>query len=186
MRTRVVVAGVLAGLTVFVWSFVSHELLPLGEAGVSALPDQYAVLDGLAAGVPDAGFYFFPFETDAAKMEEAFRTRPRGILVLTPASEPFHFGRALATEAATNVLAGLLAAFVLAAVGPLGWGRRLAFGAALGAFASLSIDFSYWNWYGFPTEYLASQLLDQVLGWSLAALLAGWWLARKVTVTPQT
>ncbi len=186
MRTRVVVAGVLAGLTVFVWNFISHELLPLGEAGVSALPDQATVLDGLAAGVPEAGFYFFPYETDPVKMKEAFRTRPRGILAITPASEPFDFGRSVAIEATTSVLAGLLAAFVLAAVGPIGWGRRLAFGAALGAFASLSIDFSYWNWYGFPSEYLASQLCDQVVGWSLAALVAGWWLSRRVTVTSRT
>ena len=32
--------------------------------------------------------------------------------------------------------------------------------------------------YGFPTAYLAAQMIDQVVGWSLAALLLGWRLGR--------
>ena len=53
MNVRVVVAGALAGLTVFLWTTVSHTALPLGEAGLSPLPDQENLLrtfGGVATG----------------------------------------------------------------------------------------------------------------------------------------
>ena len=41
-------------------------------------------------------------------------------------------------------------------------------------FAVLAIEVSYWNWYQFPTEYLAGQALDHVAGGLVAGLvLAG-------------
>ena len=100
---------------------------------------------------------------------------------MTPAAgQPFGFGRRLVTEATIDVAGGILAAFLAVAAGLGGatLGRRLAFGAALGAFASLAIDFSYWNWYGFPSDYLAAQLVTAIVGWSLAALVLGWRLPR--------
>ncbi len=181
MNARVVVAGLLAGLTVFVWSAISHMALPLGEVGISPLPVPGELLPAIRERVPESGFYAFPWDEDAAKRAAALRTEPRGILVVTPASQPFSFGGALATEAATNIAGGLLAAFLFAGLGTslVGIGQRLAFGAALGAFASLAIDFSYWTWDGFPTEYLAAQLVDHIVGWSLAALVIGWRLGKR-------
>lgn len=175
MNGRIVGAGVLAGLVVFAWSAISHMALPLGEMGVSALPAAEAVQPVLNSNVPQGGLYYFPWEKDPAKQEEALRANARGILVLTPATEPFSFGKLLATEAATNIAGGIFAAFLFAAagLGTAGIGRQLAFGATLGGFASLAIDFSYWNWYGFPLNYVAAQLVDAVVAWSLAALVMG-------------
>jgi hypothetical protein len=181
MNPRVLLAGLLAGLTVFLWSAVSHMALPLGEIGVQAVPNADTVLPVLRSNVTANGLYLFPFETDARKWEEAYKTNPRGILVLTPPGQPIGFGRLLATEAVTNIAGGILAAFlfVAAGLGAAGIGPKLAFGAALGGFASLAIDFSYWNWYGFPSNYLAAQLVDAVVGWSLAAVVLGLVLKRR-------
>ncbi|KAB2966897.1 MAG: hypothetical protein F9K18_04975 [Thermoanaerobaculia bacterium] len=181
MNLRVVVAGVFAGLTVFLWSTLSHTALPLGEAGISPLPDQENLLRTLGGAASGRRLHVFPWYEDPAKMTEAMRTSPRGLLALSPASEPFSMGTALAKEAVSDVVGGLFLAFLLAASGAAlgGWVHRVAFGAALGAFASTAIDFSYATWYGFPTTYLAAQLTDQVVGWALAALVAGWWLARR-------
>jgi hypothetical protein len=181
MNVRVVVAGVLAGLTVFLWSAVSHMALPLGQAGLTPLPDQENLLRTLEGTATERRLYVFPWYEDGARMAEAMRTSPRGLLALTPARDEFSMGAAMAKEATSNVVGGLFLAFLLAASGAAlgGWGHRVAFGAALGAFASTAIDFSYSTWYGFPTTYLAAQLADQVVGWALAALVAGWWLARR-------
>lgn len=155
-------------------------LLPVGELGVSQLPEQEAVLAFLRDHVTEHRFYVFPWSEDPAELERAYATQPHGVLALTPPGEPFSFGRLLAGEAVSNLLGGLLAAVLFAAAAPRlgGWGRRIGFGAALGAFATLAIDVSYWNWYGFPTVYLAAQFVDSVVGWSLAALVLGWWLGR--------
>ena len=175
MNRRVILAGVLAGLTVWVWSAISHMALPLGEIGVQPLPNEAAMLESIDESVKANGLYFFPFEQDPAKWHEAYRTKPHGILVATPAGQPMSFGRRLAMEALSNVAAAILAAFLFVAsgLGAASLGSKLAFGASLGGFALLCIDFSYWNWYGFPSDYLAAQLVDSVVGWSLAALVLG-------------
>lgn len=175
MNGRIVMAGVLAGITVFVWGMAAHMALTIGEIGVKPIPAAESVLPVLKNNVTERGLYIFPWEEDEAKWEESYRSNPRGILVVTPAAQPFSFGKLLATEAATNIAGGIFAAFlfVAAGLGAAGIGRKLAFGATLGAFASLAIDFSYWNWYGFPTDYLAAQLFDSVVAWSLAAVTIG-------------
>lgn len=181
MNGRVILAGALAGLTVFVWSAISHMALPLGEIGVQPIPNEAALMKTFNENFQANGLYFFPFEQDAAKWDEAYRKNPHGILALTPAGKPMSFPKLLLTEAATNIAAGILAAFlfVAAGLGAAGIGPRIAFGAALGGFASLTIDFSYWNWYGFPTDYLAAQLVDAVIAWSLAAVVLGLVLRRR-------
>ena len=42
--------------------------------------------------------------------------------------------------------------------------------ALLGLFASLSIDVSYWNWDGFPTDFMRSAVIEQTAGWGLSGL----------------
>ena len=51
------------------------------------------------------------------------------------------------------------------------YGRRLALVAIFGLAAWLSIEVSYWNWYGFPANYALAQLIDQVGGFLVAGLL---------------
>ncbi len=40
---RIVVAGILGGLVVFVWGWLSHAVLPLGTVGIKNLPNEDAV-----------------------------------------------------------------------------------------------------------------------------------------------
>ncbi len=186
MRGRVLMAGVLAGVAVFLWGMVSHMALPLGEAGISKLPAEAEVLAVLAAEVPEGGLYLFPAEEDPAKWEEAYRTKPHGLLVMAPAGEPLAFARRLTVELATNLVGGLLVALLFAAGLPatVTWRSGLVAGAVLGCFATVAIDLSYANWYGFPAAYALAQLVDQVAGWALAGAVAGWLLGRGRAPVP--
>ena len=38
--------------------------------------------------------------------------------------------------------------------------KRMLLSAALGFFAWMSIDVSYWNWYEFPSSYAMAQMID--------------------------
>ena len=60
MAKRVVIAGILGGLTMFVWLFVAHEFLPLGEMGVGEIPTEGPVLSTMQSAIPQAGLYLFP------------------------------------------------------------------------------------------------------------------------------
>src|SRR5262245_40826142 len=108
MNRRAILAGVLAGLTVFFWSFLSHMALPLGEIGVRQLPNQSAVMAALSENVKTAGFYYYPFDKDMAQHDALLKTNPHGVLVYTPPGE-VSFGKLLATEALSNVAGGILA-----------------------------------------------------------------------------
>jgi len=186
MDARKVVVGLLAGLVVFVWGMVSHMALPLGEAGFSTLPAEDAVLSALSQHVPEGGLYLFPREEDPRKWEESYRTKPHGFLVLSPAGEPLAIGRRLVVELLTNLVGGLLLAFLFAGGLPaaLNWRSGLVAGVAVAGFAVVAIDLSYANWYGFPTKYAVAQLVDHAVGWGLAGALIGWRLGLPLTAKP--
>src|SRR3954471_1858955 len=58
---RLLIAGVVAGLGLFVWEAVAHTFTPLGEMGLSTLPNEAAVRAALAAQIGNVdGLYIFP------------------------------------------------------------------------------------------------------------------------------
>lgn len=61
MSTRVLLAGILGGIAMFVWSAIAHMVLPLGEAGFREIPDEQSVVGAMNSAIGDqAGFYIFP------------------------------------------------------------------------------------------------------------------------------
>src|SRR5207245_8179124 len=61
MTTRAFLAAILGGIAMFIWSFIAHDLLPLGEMGMRDFKDEAAVLDALKTNLGDAhGLYHFP------------------------------------------------------------------------------------------------------------------------------
>jgi hypothetical protein len=179
MNGRIGVAALLGGLVVFVWGALSHMVTELGEMGVQKLPNEAPVLAALKEHAPAGGLYLFPFEEDESKWEAAYADNPSGIASYAPAGTPLAFGRRLGLEFVTNVVGTLFAVLLLGGAGALATvAQRVLAGAALGAFASISINASYTIWYNFPTAYLVGQTLDQVVAWVLGLLVAGWWLAR--------
>src|SRR5437588_12152785 len=60
--TRIILAGILGGIAMFVWSSIAHMALPLGKTGVKELPNQQAIFAALQAGLGDkgGGLYLFP------------------------------------------------------------------------------------------------------------------------------
>ena len=60
MNGRVVVAGILGGLVVFVWGTTSHMVLTLSRMGVAPLPSQKKVLEVMGESVKEQRIYIFP------------------------------------------------------------------------------------------------------------------------------
>ena len=177
---RVIIAGLAAGVAVFLWSAVAHMALPLGSAGISIFTDEAPVLEALKAHVPKPGLYFFPgmdmsgraTAEEEKAWQEKYRTGPHGILVFHPEGEEPMAARQLGLELAADLVAGLILAGVLALI-PLPSLRRGAIAALLGAFAWFSISASTWIWYGFPAAFVLAEAADQVVGWFLASVVAG-------------
>src|SRR5215813_13257763 len=155
---RVIVAAIVGGIIVFVWSAIAHLFTPLGTMGFSALPDEARVMESFRA-VPSSGMYFFPYMDMKKKptaeeqkaYEEKVKAGPSGILVITKGGGATMSGKSLGSEFASNVAAALIAALLVSSM--IGGYFKRAFAVALmGLFGVISLLVSYWIWYGFPTE----------------------------------
>jgi hypothetical protein len=181
---QILLAAILGGLTLFVWMYVAHDLLGLGEMGVGEIPNEAVVLSAMRAAIPEPGFYIFPgaglgpkatmAERKAAMPEymKKYEQSPHGILVYHPASGPFNFGAALGREFALNVLQALLAAWLVAGVASgRGYSARVGVVVVAGVLVALSTNVEYWNWYQFPGNYVAGYMTTQIMGFVLAGLV---------------
>jgi hypothetical protein len=185
MAKRVAIAGILGGMAMFVWLFVAHEFLPLGEMGVGEIPNEATVLTAMQSAIPLGGLYLFPGfglgpNPSSQQRKEAmpaymkkYEQSPHGILVYHPASGAFPFGAALAREGLLNLVEGLLAAWLLAWAAPArAYGARVGFVLLAGSLATLTTNAEYWNWYEFPSSYTAGYMITQLIGYTLVGLIA--------------
>ena len=187
MTNRILLAGLLGGLALFLWEFVAHELTPLGEAGISTLSNEAAVRSALKQAIPHGGLYYFPAPTDVSKeamnkaMEEA-RNGPYGLMVFYPYGVPVMTPRQLVTQFVLDVAAMLLAAWLLAQLPSAGFAGRFLFVASLGLLPGLRSHIPLWNWYHFPRTYAAAGIGIDLGGF----IIAGFILARVVQSRSKT
>jgi hypothetical protein len=94
---------------------------PLGEAGITEIPNESAVLNSMQSNIGDkAGLYIFPGlglgenasreeKSQAMKgMQQRIAANPSGILMYHPSRRQFAFSKALAVEFSTELLEALL------------------------------------------------------------------------------
>ncbi len=177
---RAGVGALLAGLVVFVWQFISHVVLPLGEVGSSGLPAEETMLESFRDNLPEAGLYLFPgqMDDDMETLQEKYARGPVGLLSYRPGGgdlmEPAQLGRQLILD----ILAGALLVWLLIRANAT-LPNAIAIGAALGLFAMLTVNAPQWNWFSFPLSFTLAQGADVIIGWALGGAVAGWWVNRR-------
>jgi hypothetical protein len=190
---KILLAGVLGGIVMFIWTSIAHMFLPLGEAGVGEIPNESAVLSAMQSNIGDqTGLYIFPGlgvgknatrqEKNEAMKQSAAKasTGPSGILMYHP-TRPFSFGKLMGIEFGTELLEAILAVFLLAQTRIASFAGRVGFVLVAGILAAIATNVSYWNWYGFPDVYIASYMLIQVIGFFCVGIVAALML-RKTSV----
>ncbi len=175
---RIIIAGIVAGIIVFVWGAVTHIVLPLGEIGLNteATPSEAAVLEALK-GLPESGIYMMPgldasITDEDAQMkaqQDAWTAGPAAVVVLQKDGGPT-MGVALGQQFLASVLAGCVAAMVLAGCS-CGYFCRVLIVALMGLFAWFNTDASLWIWYGFSNDYTLMTGMNLVAGWLIAGIV---------------
>jgi hypothetical protein len=186
MTMRVLIAGILGGIAMYIWSIIAHVALPLGQVGFSQMPDEAAVLSAAQAsnGAKD-GLYIFPWIDPKdpqmmQRMNAAMKTNPSGLLLYhAPGHGVTDMAAPMLAEFLKEVLQALIAAFLvsLAAVSTY-WGR-VGVVTLVGVVAAVTTNVSYWIWYGFPADYSLAAVFIELVDYTAAGLAIAWWLGRK-------
>jgi hypothetical protein len=192
---KIFLAGFLGAVAMFIWTSIAHMALPLGEAGISEIPNESAVLTAMQSNIAEkSGLYFFPglgVGPEATKKEknEAMKqatakmaSGPSGLLLYNYA-RPFAFPKALTIEFITELVEAVLAVFLLAQTGITSFLGRVGFVLVVGILAAITTNVSYANWYGFPCVYTASYMFIEIVGFLCVGIVAALML-RKRASTP--
>jgi len=182
---KLLVAGLLGGIVMFIWTSIAHVALPLGEAGIGEIPNESAVLSSMQSTIGEqSGLYVFPGpgvgknatrqeKNEAMKhMGEKMAANPSGILMYHAPGRPFMFGKWLGIEFGTELLEAILVVFLLAQARITSFAGRVGFVLVAGILAAITTNVSYWNWYGFPSAYTAGYMFIQIVGFCLVGIVA--------------
>jgi len=190
---KILMAGILGGIVMFIWTSIAHMALPLGEAGIGEIPNESAVLSAMQSNIGDqTGLYIFPgpgLGKNATRQEkdeamkhigEKIATNPSGILTYHAPGRPLALGKLLGVEFGTELLEAILVVFLLAQTRIASFAGRVGFVLVAGILAAIATNVSYYNWYGFPRVYTASYMLTQIVGFLCVGIVAALVL-RKTT-----
>jgi hypothetical protein len=185
---RILIAGLIGGIALFVWGVLAHVVLPIGEMGMKVANHQDAAMTALQSSADKgAGVYMIPGiapemwqdETAMNAFVTQYKDAPSAFVVYDPTPNPNlqSMGGALTKQFINDVLMGLIAAWILG-LAAVSFGTRVMMGAALGVLAWLSTSVPYWNWYRFPMDFTLGALLDSGVGLFVASIPIAWWLGR--------
>jgi hypothetical protein len=195
MTTRIILAGVLGGIAMFIWSTIAHTVLPLSEVGVREMRNESAVTDVMRANIEKGGLFIFPGlgvgpnASSEAKheamrhMSEKLASSPSGFLVYHPV-RPLNFPRLLGVEFATELVEAILVVILLAQTRLMTFGARVGFVTVAGILAAITTNISYWNWYGFPKRYTACYMFIEIVGFFIVGLVSAFILRNSSRPVP--
>src|SRR5882672_255147 len=146
---KILLAGVLGGIVMFIWTSTAHMALRLGEAGIREIPNESAVLNAMQSNLGEqTGLYIFPGpgvgknatreeKNEAMKhMVEKMATNPSGILMYHAPGRPFTIGKWLGIEFGTELLEAILVAFLLVQTRIVSFSGRVGFVLVAGILAA--------------------------------------------------
>ena len=174
---KILLGGLVAGIIIFFWGFAAHEALPLGETGFHDLPQEAPVSAAVKDTVKEPGIYLLPgrsmmkskSEEERKLVLEKAAKGPAGILILHPEGVETSTPKHLLPQFLTNVVCGILAAFLVTQLRP-GFVIRVLCVTLMGIFGFVMVCVPYWNWYGFPLDFTIAQAIEHTVGWFLAGI----------------
>src|SRR5262249_20571080 len=135
----------------------AHIATPLGETGISQFQNEQPLLAAITATAGSKeGLYMFPAMNPGESMDDyqkKLASNPSGMVLFhNPGASAMTPAR-LTGEFIVELLMVLMGTWLLARSAVKGFGGRVGFFCVVGVIACLWTNFSYWNWYSFPTDY---------------------------------
>jgi hypothetical protein len=182
---RLILAAILGGAVLFVWGFVSHTMLPIGNMGLRmGSGDDGALIAAMKERFTQGeGAYFVPSmdmegQGDPEQMAAwgvKAKAGPYAVIMYSPdgvKGDPGKMMPQLPYEFFTKVFCAFIAALLVSGISGSIMKRAL-FVMMMGVFAWATIQVPQWNWYHFPLDFTVGGLIDHTIGWFLGGLTIG-------------
>ena len=182
MLIRVLLAGVLGGVAMFVWGYVAHMELPIYTDVGKITPNEDAVLESLKSNLKEPGLYSVPgmdmhkkmTDEEKAAFNKKWSTSGHALICYNGPSgdEPMSM-KTLGCQFVACVITSFLLALVLwKAAGATSFVGKIWMSTLVGVIASVAIDGSFVIWHGFPQSYLVASILDHAASFFLVGTVA--------------
>ncbi|MFT4594079.1 MAG: hypothetical protein ACI9JK_001804 [Phycisphaerales bacterium] len=182
MLKQIIIGGLLGGITLFMWGFVSWVLMDWHHNTVQHHEGVSAVVENISEQLPETGVYYFPpmdfDKSDSEAMEawmELHRTQPRGMIFYnaTPGEpvSPTRLLQGFLVDVVACMMATILLAMALPSLG--GYWSRVMFVLGLGVFAILSVHLVNGVFHDLPFTWTTGVSLDMVASWLFVGLVLG-------------
>ncbi|MFI5264631.1 MAG: hypothetical protein ACHQM6_08960 [Candidatus Kapaibacterium sp.] len=178
---RIILAGFLGALVLFIWGFLSWAVLPFHSQTTHALPNEDAVAAVLKSGNAESGTYRIPGigNTEATKKAEMEKMKVGPIAWIHYRQEGY------GDMDPMYLIKGFLILFFGATIaasllGKLSWslaskyGARVRFIMMIGIFLAIAGRLGDWAFLGYSTSFSLNLAADDIIGWTLAGLVIGW------------
>lgn len=185
---RVLIAGLLGAIVMFILSAVFHVATPLATIGFQPLPHEQAVVSAMQNSGSKPALYIMPWvdPKDPQMMQKTadlMKTEGAGIFVYAPphaaGGDPTNMAPMLVVEFLKQFLECAIAAWLVSMMAGLSFAGRLGAVTLVGVVAGIATNVSYWNWYRFPTDYTVAQIFMEIAYAFTAGLVIAWWLGRR-------
>jgi len=175
---RILLAGVVGGLLMFIWSAVAWMALPIHTSTIAALANEDSVMTAMKSGMDRKSVYMFPAHpksgdpSGADLWKKKFNQGPIGMVVYSPAGASDMMLPQMGIGLLDSILTAMLAAWLLSrsTAEKSGFFARVMFCGTLGLFICLAVHVANWNWLMYPVDYTTGWIADSLIGWVIGGI----------------
>jgi hypothetical protein len=181
MTKSLLLGAILGGLTAFIWSSISWEVLGWHEKPMLAFQNEDEVSAVIASHTPQSGIYLLPGapaggltaeQKKAAQATQIAKMQKGPIVFAAVRTGGFgSYTRGLIIQLLSLMAAAALLTWLVLQTSGLSYARRVVFLAVVGLASSVIVDLPNWNWWGFSGAYTIVNLVDFTLMWLFAGFV---------------
>ncbi len=177
-----IIGAIVGGLLIFVWQFLSHNVLQMHNDTEMYTSKQDSILSYLSSQFSADGEYVMPNLPPGATGDEMnkFVVSSKGkpwVVIAYHQSYNFDMTMALVRTGLVDIAMVLLLCWILFELGSAGFGKIFLCSVFTGLIAFMSEPYTAHIW--FQTAGINADLIDAIASWGLCGLWLGWWLRRK-------
>ena len=166
-------AVIISAIILLIWGAVSWMVLPWHQMVANEFTNESEVAETIRANAPKPGIYYLPFSHKNHKAGET-----AAFVNALPQSNTPTMTNQLVTQFVGDLISALLVICLLSQTAGLSYWGRVGFVTLVGVVIASVSHFPYWNWFGFPTQYVTVIVIDSLIAWFLAGLVMAKLVAR--------